>query len=129
MNDVSRHADRTSPATLAVEREALEAAVKLLTPVAPHIGHELWLALGHTDNIIDQTWPVVDESALVKNSVTIVLQVNGKVRAKIDVANGLTKEALEAAALENETVKKFTDGNTIRKVIVIPNKLVNIVAN
>ncbi|MFT6255058.1 MAG: leucyl-tRNA synthetase [Granulosicoccus sp.] len=129
MNDVSRHADRTSPATLAVEREALEAAVKLLTPVAPHIGHELWLALGHTDNIIDQSWPVVDESALVKNSVTIVLQVNGKVRAKIDVANGLSKEALETAALENETVKKFTEGNTVRKVIVIPNKLVNIVAN
>jgi leucyl-tRNA synthetase len=58
-----------------------------------------------------------------------VLQVNGKVRAKIDVANGLTKDALEAAALENVSVKKFTDGNTIRKVIVIPNKLVNIVAN
>ncbi|MGS2717253.1 leucine--tRNA ligase [Eionea flava] len=129
MNEVSRHADRTSPSTLAVEREAIEAAIKLLAPVAPHIAHSLWIALGYTNNIIDESWPAVDESALVKNSVTIVLQVNGKVRAKIDVANGLSKEALEAAALDNDSVKKFTDGNTIRKVIVIPNKLVNIVAN
>ncbi|EGG92979.1 Leucyl-tRNA synthetase [gamma proteobacterium IMCC1989] len=129
LNEVSRNADRSSPETLAVEREAIEAAIRLLTPVAPHIGHSLWLALGHTDNIIDQPWPLVDEAALVKASVTVVLQVNGKVRAKIDVANGLTKDELEAAALDNDSVKKFTDGNTIRKVIVIPNKLVNIVAN
>lgn len=129
MNEVNRHADRSTPQTLAVEREAIEATVKLLAPVAPHIAHALWMGLGYDTNIIDESWPMVDEDALVKNSVTIVLQVNGKVRAKIDVANGLSKDALESTALDNESVKKFTDGHTIRKVIVIPNKLVNIVAN
>jgi leucyl-tRNA synthetase len=129
MNEVNRSADRSSPENLAVEREAIEAAIMLLAPVAPHIGHTLWAALGHDSNIIDQAWPTVDKAALVKASITIVIQVNGKVRTKLDVPNGISNEELEAIALANDNVKKFTDGNTVRKVIVVPGKLVNIVAN
>jgi leucyl-tRNA synthetase len=129
MNEVNRCADRSTPETLAVEREAIEAAVILLAPVAPHICHSLWLALGHSSNVIDQAWPSVDKAALVKASVVVVIQVNGKVRSKLDVPNGISKEDMEALALNDSNVKKFTEGTTIRKVIVIPNKLVNIVAN
>ena len=77
----------------------------------------------------DQPWPRVDEKALVKSSITIVVQVNGKVRSKLDVANGISKEEMEALAQADTNVQKFTEGKTIRKVIVVPNKLVNIVAN
>lgn len=129
MNDVNRYADRSTPENLAVEREALETAIILLAPVAPHICHSLWIALGHSSNVIDEAWPTVDKAALVKASITLVLQVNGKVRSKLEVPNGISKEEMETLALANENIKKFTDGQTIRKVIVIPNKLVNIVAN
>jgi len=129
MNEVNRHADRATPQTLAVEREAIEAAVLLLAPVVPHISHSLWQALGHNTNVIDQPWPQLDETALVKSTITVVAQVNGKVRAKLDVANNLDKAALEQLALNNEQIQKFIEDKTVRKVIVIPNKLVNIVAN
>lgn len=129
MNEVGRSADRSTPENLAVEREAIEAAIILLAPVAPHICHSLWLALGHSSNVIDQQWPNVDKAALVKASITVVIQVNGKVRSKLEVPNGISKDDMEALALGDDNVKKFTDGATIRKVIVIPNKLVNIVAN
>ncbi|MFT5117788.1 MAG: leucyl-tRNA synthetase [Kiritimatiellia bacterium] len=129
MNEVNRCADRNTAESLAVEREAIEAAILLLAPVAPHISHALWLALGHTSNVIDQSWPSVDTTALVKSNMTVVIQVNGKVRTKVEVPNGISKDEMETLALANEQVKKFTDGYTIRKLIVIPNKLVNIVAN
>ncbi len=128
MNDVNRYADRSSPETLAVEREAIEAAILLLAPVVPHICHSLWIALGHNSNVIDQPWPTVDQSALVKSNITLVIQVNGKVRAKLDAPNNAPKNDLENMALKNEQVQKFTDGKAIKKVIVVPNKLVNIVA-
>ncbi len=129
MNDIAKFADRNTPETLAVEREALEAATLLLAPVVPHISHSLWLALGHTSNVIDETWPVVDAAALVKSAITLVIQVNGKVRAKIEAPNNAPKDELEALALDNEQVKQFIADKTVRKVIVVPNKLVNIVAN
>ena len=129
LNETGRLADRSSPETLAVEREAIEAAVLLLAPITPHIAHGLWLALGHSSNVIDQPWPVVDKTALVKASMTIVVQVNGKVRSKLEVPSGMAKDDIEKLALENDNVQKFTDGKTVRKVIVVPNKLVNIVAN
>lgn len=129
LNDVNKYADRSTPENLAVEREAIEAAILLLAPVAPHIAHTLWASLGHTDNVIDAQWPIIDKAALVKSSITIVLQVNGKVRSKIEVPNGISKEDMEALAQEDESVKKFIDDKTIRKIIVVPNKLVNIVAN
>jgi len=108
-------------------QEALESAVLMLSPIVPHIAHELWLALGHTGTIADESWPVADEAALSAESVQIVVQVNGKLRAKIQVAADAAKDAVESAALDDENVQKFVEGRTPKKVIVVPGKLVNIV--
>jgi leucyl-tRNA synthetase len=89
----------------------------------------LWQASGREALIVDHPWPQVDESALVKDEVLYILQVNGKMRGKISVAADLDKEAVEAMALTNENVTKFTEGKTVRKTIVVPGRLVNIVAN
>jgi leucyl-tRNA synthetase len=112
-----------------VVKEALTSAILMLSPIAPHVTQELWTLLGYEGLIIDASWPEVDEDALVKDSLLYVVQVNGKVRAKLDVPASAAKEEVEAMALGDERVKKFTDGQTIRKVIVVPGKLVNIVAN
>jgi leucyl-tRNA synthetase len=128
LNDVARLKD-DSPLALAVEREALEAAVLVLAPIVPHISHCLWQELGHDVAVIDAPWPQVDETALVRDSITMVVQVNGKVRAKIEVAADTDKDSIEKLAQEEVNVKRFTDGLSVRKVIVVPNKLVNIVAN
>ena len=85
--------------------------------------------MGNEGLIIDAPWPVVDKEALVKDTLLYVVQVNGKVRAKLEVSASATKQEIEAMALADDRVLKFTDGVTIRKVIVVPNKLVNIVAN
>ena len=129
INDVTRHADRSTELGLAIEREALETATLVLAPIVPHIAHELWQELGYTSAIIDAAWPKVDESALTRSSITIVLQVNGKVRAKIDVPADTSKEQLEHIALADEHVQRFIEGKMIRKIIVVPGKLVNVVAN
>lgn len=129
MNDVNKLADRASDNGLAVEREALEAAVRLLAPVVPHISHELWQQLGHSGAVLNAAWPEYDESALTQSTIELVIQVNGKVRAKLSIAADADKDSVEAAALAHENVTKFTDGKTVRKIIVIPGKLVNIVAN
>lgn len=115
--------------TQAVRHEALNSAVLLLSPIAPHICHSLWNLLGHSDAVANATWPTVDESALVRSSIEMVVQVNGKVRGKIQVAADASKEQVEALALEDSNVQRFTDGVTIRKIIVVPGRLVNIVAN
>jgi leucyl-tRNA synthetase len=112
-----------------VVHEALHNAVLMLSPIAPHIAQELWEALGGEGLVIDASWPVPDKAALVKDTLLYVVQVNGKVRAKLEVTASASKDEIEATALAHEQVKKFTDGNTVRKVIVVPNKLVNIVAN
>jgi leucyl-tRNA synthetase len=108
---------------------SLEQAVVLLSPVTPHMAQALWQASGREALIVDHPWPQVDESALVKDEVLYILQVNGKMRGKISVAADLDKEAVEAMALTNENVTKFTEGKTVRKTIVVPGRLVNIVAN
>ena len=113
----------------ALLQEGLETVALLLAPIAPHICHSLWQALGHSDAIIDARWPSVDESALVQDNLQLVIQVNGKLRGHIEVAADASRELIEATARENENVLRFTEGLTIRKVIVVPGKLVNIVAN
>ncbi|MGJ8687468.1 MAG: class I tRNA ligase family protein, partial [Spongiibacteraceae bacterium] len=128
INDVSRF-EKQSEQSLAVEREALEAAVLLLAPIAPHICHTLWHELGHQEAVINASWPTADESALVSDSIELVIQVNGKVRAKIEVAADAQPEEIKKLAREQENVQRFLDGLTIRKEIVVPKKLVNIVAN
>ncbi|RMH83941.1 leucine--tRNA ligase [Pseudomonas sp. AOB-7] len=113
----------------ALLHEGLETVVLLLAPITPHISHELWQRLGHADAVIDAQWPQVDESALVQDSLTLVVQVNGKLRGEIIVAADASREEVEAAARGNDNVLRFTEGLAIRKVIVVPGKLVNIVAN
>jgi leucyl-tRNA synthetase len=129
LNETSKLADRANPLGLAVEREALEAAILLLAPIVPHISHSLWQALGHKSIPLNEKWPTLDESALTRSTVEVVIQVNGKLRGKLDAAIDSPKEQLEALALAQENVQKFLEGITVRKVIVVPNKLVNIVAN
>ena len=128
MNSVGKY-NKSEAQDLAVMQEALEAAVLLLSPITPHICHTLWSALGHDNAVLKAEWPKLDESALEKSSQEIVLQVNGKVRAKIEVPADIDKASMEEIALADENVKRFIADNTVRKVIVVPGKLVNIVAN
>ena len=103
--------------------------ITLLSPITPHIAEEIWHALGETESLAYEPWPTYDESKLVDDTVEIVAQINGKVRAKIEVARDITKEELEKVALENERIQEMIEGKTIRKVIAVPGRLVNIVAN
>ncbi len=109
-------------------KEYLEDFLKILNPVAPHITEELYHeALGHNDIIATSTWPTFNEELTKDNTATIAIQVNGKLRDKIDVAINTSKEEVEKLALASEKVKNFINGVPIRKVIVVPNKIVNIV--
>lgn len=112
-----------------VVQEALEIVTLMLAPIVPHYSHVAWNYLGHDGGAIDARWPSVDKNALVQDSVLIVLQVNGKLRSKIEVAKDIAKDELEKLALSDEAVQKFTADGTIRKVIVVPGRLVNIVVN
>ncbi|MBC1892108.1 leucine--tRNA ligase [Listeria booriae] len=112
-----------------VPKAYAEGFVQLLSPIAPHLAEELWHRLGHTETITYEAWPTFDESKLVEDEVEIVLQVNGKVRAKVTVAKDLSREALEELARDNDKIKEEITGKTVRKVIAVPGKLVNIVAN
>lgn len=112
-----------------ITKEFLEGFVKLLYPIAPHIGEELWNKLGNDDTITYASWPTYDESKLTEAEVEVVVQVMGKVRSKLTVAKDISKEDLETVALEDEKVQPWLEGKTVRKVIVVPGKLVNIVAN
>ncbi|MBL37311.1 MAG: leucine--tRNA ligase [Xanthomonadales bacterium] len=114
-------------AELAVAREGWTSLVRLIAPVTPHISQALWAALGHDDDILDAGWPEVDESALVQQKLTVVVQVNGKVRGRIEAAPGTARDALQQQALAEENVSRFVADKEIRKIIVIPDKLVNIV--
>lgn len=127
--NVLEKAPQASAQDRALLQEGLEAVTLLLAPITPHICHSLWQALGHTDPVIDVRWPSVDDAALLQDTLQLVIQVNGKLRAHIDVAADASREDIEAIARNNENVQRFTEGLTIRKVIVVPGKLVNIVAN
>ncbi|MBW8186039.1 leucine--tRNA ligase [Shewanella nanhaiensis] len=113
----------------ALMQEALSAVVRLLYPIIPHTSFSLWKELGNEENIEDVRWPEADESALVEDSKLIIVQVNGKLRAKITVPADATKEAVEEQGFAEEGVIKHTEGKTVRKVIYVPGKLLNIVAN
>ncbi|WP_281850417.1 leucine--tRNA ligase, partial [Pseudomonas helleri] len=113
----------------ALLQEGLETVALILAPITPHISHVLWGQLGHATAIIDAAWPTLDESALVQDTLQLVIQVNGKLRGHIEMPAAASREEIEAAARTNENVLRFTEGLTIRKVIVVPGKLVNIVAS
>jgi leucyl-tRNA synthetase len=128
LNALGKFNDRSEQGR-AVRHEALEAMVLLLNPVVPHISHALWQVLGHAETVLeDQTWPRVDPAALVRDSVTVAVQINGKLRATIELAAQASKEDAEALALAQPQVAHFLEGMTVRKVIVVPGKIVNIVA-
>ena len=118
-------------ATASVFKECASILIRTLYPIAPHITTQLWQDLGFESamgSILDAPWPEVDEKALVADDMTLVVQVNGKLRGSVTVSAQADKESIEKAALENENVKKFTEGKVIRKIIIVPKKLVNIVA-
>jgi leucyl-tRNA synthetase len=121
--------DDAMPAGRAVAHEALEIAVMCLSPIVPHATHALWKALGHDKAIIDERWPAADRSALTQSMLEIVVQVNGKLRGRIAVPAGAGEAQVRAAALADANVQKFIAAATIRKVIVVPGKLVNVVAS
>ncbi|HEY4146984.1 leucine--tRNA ligase [Pinirhizobacter sp.] len=128
MNALAKFDDST-PQGRAVRQETLTAVVLLINPFTPHASHALWQLLGHAETLLeDQTWPVADPAAMVRDSLTLAVQVNGKLRGTIEVPAAASKEDAEAAAKADPAVAKQLEGLTIRKVIVVPGKIVNIVA-
>ncbi|KIL77840.1 leucine--tRNA ligase [Bacillus badius] len=113
----------------AIPKQYVEGFVKLLSPVAPHLAEEMWEKLGHQGTVSYEPWPTYDESKLVDDEVEIVVQVNGKMKTKLMVSKEATKEEMEQLAMNEEKVQEQIAGKTIRKVIAVPGKLVNIVAN
>lgn len=108
--------------------QAVEKLVLILNPFVPHVTEEMWSALGHEDRLYNAQWPSFDESALVLDEVEIIVQVNGKLKDKIVMANDSKKEMIEEKAKECDKVKEALEGKTIVKTIVVPNKLINFVA-
>ena len=110
-----------------VIKEGIETIVTILAPFTPHIGEELWDMIGKDGSVFDIKWPNYDETALVKDEVEIVVQINGKVRGKLSIASNINKDEMERLAIEDEKIKALVDGKTIVKVVAVPKKLVNIV--
>jgi len=127
LNELNRFTD-TSEQGRAVMQEALEAVVLMLAPIIPHICHTLWQELGHAGAVVDCTWPECDQDALVKDSVALVIQVNGKVRGRINVPAGAAQADLEELVLNEPNVMKHIQDKPVKKFIVVPGKLVNVVA-
>ncbi len=126
MNSLQKF-DATSDQSRAVVQEVLDAVVLLLSPIVPHASHALWHALGHENAVVDERWPEVDTDALAKDTVEIVVQVNGKLRGRVAVAADADKKSIEGAALADENVQRFIADKKVRRVIVVPGKLVNVV--
>ncbi|WNC71245.1 leucine--tRNA ligase [Thalassotalea psychrophila] len=128
MNHLAK-AKLESDADKAIMHEAIQAIVLMLTPITPHLGHELWATIGDGTAVEEAAWPLVDEAALVQDEKLVIVQVNGKLRAKVTVSASASQEDVEKIAFSEENVVKFTEGKTVRKIIYVPGKLLNIVAN
>ncbi|MFU8821179.1 MAG: leucine--tRNA ligase [Gammaproteobacteria bacterium] len=126
LNALGKHAGR-APQDRALRQEAFEAVSLLLSPIVPHACHALWSALGRAGAVVDQSWPETDPAALVRDEVELVVQVQGKLRGRITVARDLPEDEIRAAALAEENVARFVGDRAVRKVIVVPGRLVNIV--
>jgi leucyl-tRNA synthetase len=121
--------DDESAAARAVRQEAWQAVTLLLNPITPHFSHALWQALGNAESLIeDQSWPAADSKALEKDALVLAVQVNGRLRGQIEVAVNAAKDECERLALADPVVARFLEGQTVKKVIVVPGKIVNIVA-
>jgi leucyl-tRNA synthetase len=128
INELMKFKDETQQGAAVVD-EAIKNIVLLLSPIVPHITQQLWNDLGHDELLADKKWPVCDESALVRDEIELVVQVNGKLRSKINVPVNSDNEMIEELALADEKIVVNIKGKTVRKVIVVPGRLVNIVAN
>ncbi len=128
INELAHFNDKSQQG-VAVKREAIESIVLMLSPIVPHITQQLWYDLGHDELLAQTKWPTCDESALVRDEIELVVQVNGKLRSKISVAANANNGEIETMALADEKIKANIAGKTVRKVIVVPGRLVNIVAN
>ena len=110
-----------------VFREGLETLIKLMSPVMPHLAEELWAQLGHATMVVDEKWPEADPALCVSDSVTMAIQVNGKLRATVTLPRGMEKQAAEKAALAEDAVQKALDGKSPKKIIVVPDRIINVV--
>jgi leucyl-tRNA synthetase len=119
--------DLSKDGAVSCSRDSVESLILLLAPMAPHIAEELWHELGHTETLSYETWPTADEALLSDDTITLVLQVNGKKRDELTVAADLPKDEIEALALASEKVQNHLAGRDPKKVIVVPGRLVNIV--
>ncbi len=127
LNSLSKFKVETGP-DRSVMQEALEISILALSPIIPHVTHALWHALGHARALIDEPWPSTDAAALAQSTLEIVVQVNGKLRSRVSVATDADEATMRAAALADPNVQKFIGAGAVRKVIVVPGKLVNVVA-
>jgi leucyl-tRNA synthetase len=130
LNTVGRFDDMSDQGR-AVRQEALEIVTLVLSPIVPHVAHELWRALGHERAAVDEPWPPVDASALTQDSVEFVVQVNGKLRGRVNVASGAEESVIREAALADEHVMKFVGSRAaVKRVIVVPGRqIVNVVVS
>ncbi|MTI62616.1 leucine--tRNA ligase [Methylophaga sp.] len=126
MNAIAK-LDDSSEQGRAVMQECLELVVLMLSPITPHISHQLWQMLGHQQAVVDSQWPAVDEAALKQDKIELMVQVNGKLRARIAVPAEADQKAVEGIAFAEENVQRFTEGKEVRKVILVPGRLLNIV--
>ncbi len=116
-------------ASVFARREALRTLSQLIAPFMPHLAEECWESLGGEGFVATAPWPVADPALAERNTVTLPIQVNGKKRGEIEVAKGLPQKDVEAVALAHEDVKRFLEGQNVRKIIVVADRIVNIVAN
>ncbi len=126
VNEMYKYKDG-SEINVGLYAKAVRELILMLSPFTPHICEEMWQAIGETESVVTMSWPEFDESALIKDEVEIVVQINGKVKEKIYVANNLDREALEKVAMDSEKVQALTNGKSVVKVVAVPNKLINIV--
>jgi leucyl-tRNA synthetase len=126
--ELANSIDELAPgANPAARRETMETLVRLLAPMMPHLAEELWQRLGHDELLADQPWPEADAALIVDDSVTIAVQVNGKLRTTIELPRDSASDVAEQAALANENVRRAMAGKAARKVIVVPNRIINVV--
>ena len=126
LNELARMED-SDQQSRALRQEVLDAVVLMLSPILPHVCHRLWFELGHRRAVVDEAWPTHDANALVRDEVELVVQVNGKLRGRIRVAMDASQQQIQELALADPGVRRFVDGKPLRKVIVVPGKLVNLV--
>ncbi|MFG0276206.1 MAG: class I tRNA ligase family protein, partial [Phycisphaerales bacterium] len=127
--ELNNHLTQVSARDGAGPREAAEALVLMLAPMAPHLAEEAWERLGHTETITYESFPEADATLLVEDTLEIPVQVMGKVRGRISVPANADAKTMEDLALADERIRGLIEGKTVRKVIVVPGKMVNIVAN